>query len=291
MTTYHTAVTLLAAAILAPSAAAYPSYSEDFQSFTVGPINQQQGWMSPAGGDAVILESPSLNLLARYQYQPTEGSLPARPEWGLVGAPFLAAYGRLELDVTVTAGGDTPAENWHHIATEDPITGFLNTRVELTAAGEIRVYTASGFGFDNDPVTRSAFIPGETLRLAIETTPAGTLRIYQNGALIHEGAEFATGALGADRAGRIGRVSAWNWTNRTKKSAASSLTIDNITFTPTRCPGDFNDDGVVDSSDLAGILSRWEDTRPGGPADMDTDGVIGAIDLASLLAFWGDCPG
>mgnify|MGYP000132626401 CR=1 FL=1 len=48
-------------------------------------------------------------------------------------------------------------------------------------------------------------------------------------------------------------------------------------------PADLDNNGIVDSSDLAALLAAW-----GGPgADLDSDGVTNASDLAILLAAWG----
>ncbi len=49
-------------------------------------------------------------------------------------------------------------------------------------------------------------------------------------------------------------------------------------------PADLNNDGAVDASDLALILSNWGGT---GVGDIDGDGSVGATDLALLLGAWG----
>jgi Metallo-peptidase family M12 len=51
------------------------------------------------------------------------------------------------------------------------------------------------------------------------------------------------------------------------------------------CPADLNADGVVDGTDLAGVLNAW-----GTPnADIDSDGNTGGSDLAIILNAWGAC--
>ncbi len=54
-------------------------------------------------------------------------------------------------------------------------------------------------------------------------------------------------------------------------------------------PADLNGDGVVNGSDLAGILAQWNNNS--GPADLNGDGAVNGIDLAALLALWGDTGG
>lgn len=56
-------------------------------------------------------------------------------------------------------------------------------------------------------------------------------------------------------------------------------------------PGDCDDDGDVDQSDLGILLAAW-DSRPGDDnwdyrADLDGDGHVGQSDLGILLSNWG----
>jgi len=52
------------------------------------------------------------------------------------------------------------------------------------------------------------------------------------------------------------------------------------------CPGDFDQDGDVDTADLLFLLGAWG--TPDG--DMDGDGDTDTADLLALLGAWGDCP-
>jgi len=54
------------------------------------------------------------------------------------------------------------------------------------------------------------------------------------------------------------------------------------------CPGDINDDGVVNTVDLLMLLGDWGD--PNSPADIDGDGDVDTADLLILLGAWGSCP-
>lgn len=58
-----------------------------------------------------------------------------------------------------------------------------------------------------------------------------------------------------------------------------------------QCPGDFNDDGMVDGADLAVLLSAWGVCPPKGSceADLNADGEVNGADLAILLGNWGAC--
>jgi len=58
---------------------------------------------------------------------------------------------------------------------------------------------------------------------------------------------------------------------------------------PATCPGDFNDDGVIDSADLLVLLAAWG-LCDGCEEDLNDDGVVDGADLLTLLAIWGACP-
>lgn len=58
------------------------------------------------------------------------------------------------------------------------------------------------------------------------------------------------------------------------------------------CAGDIDGDGVVDSADMAYLLTQWELVTPcneGLTADLDGSGVVNAADLTILLGSWGAC--
>ena len=53
------------------------------------------------------------------------------------------------------------------------------------------------------------------------------------------------------------------------------------------CPGDTNNDGMVDTTDLVNLLGAWGSQEC--TADLDGDDVVGAGDLILLLGDWGPC--
>jgi len=53
------------------------------------------------------------------------------------------------------------------------------------------------------------------------------------------------------------------------------------------CPGDINDDEVVDAVDLNKILVLWGTS---GVADLDGDGTTAVSDLLLVIETWGPCP-
>ncbi|MBL9119196.1 MAG: hypothetical protein JNL80_04690 [Phycisphaerae bacterium] len=61
---------------------------------------------------------------------------------------------------------------------------------------------------------------------------------------------------------------------------------------PDSCPGDLDEDGIVDATDLAILLGGWGVFGPVGTGgDVDRDGDTDALDLGVLLGAWGPCEG
>ena len=54
------------------------------------------------------------------------------------------------------------------------------------------------------------------------------------------------------------------------------------------CPGDLDESGAVDFTDLVGLLAAWGPC-PGCPEDLDGSDAVDFSDLVSLLAAWGPC--
>lgn len=59
---------------------------------------------------------------------------------------------------------------------------------------------------------------------------------------------------------------------------------------PLRCPGDANNDGLVNFDDVTMILSRWGQCAPlAGMGDADGDRRVAFGDITMVLTFWGAC--
>jgi len=69
---------------------------------------------------------------------------------------------------------------------------------------------------------------------------------------------------------------------------AATLTVE---FEDTAsCAEDFDDDGVVATTDLLDLLAAWGPCAPSCPEDLDDSGAVDVEDLLQLLAAWGPCP-
>ena len=72
------------------------------------------------------------------------------------------------------------------------------------------------------------------------------------------------------------------------EAAVDGLTLQGFVCDDTpACPGDLNEDGTVDGTDLSIVLGFW--SQSGGIADINGDGQVDGNDLAILLGGWGSC--
>ena len=55
------------------------------------------------------------------------------------------------------------------------------------------------------------------------------------------------------------------------------------------CPGDFNDDGLINGADFGSLLAAWG-LCSGCPEDLNGDGEVSGADVGLLLSLWGSCP-
>ncbi|MGE0616742.1 MAG: PA14 domain-containing protein, partial [Bacteriovoracia bacterium] len=77
----------------------------------------------------------------------------------------------------------------------------------------------------------------------------------------------------------------WKSASQTKEIVPSSrLFLPDFT-----CQGDLDGNGMVDSMDLAILMSAWGVASSGAMADFDQSGMIDSWDLAILLMAWGAC--
>lgn len=53
------------------------------------------------------------------------------------------------------------------------------------------------------------------------------------------------------------------------------------------CPGETNDDGIIDGIDLLTLIGAWGTSDPA--VDLNHDGLVDGADLNELLANWGPC--
>jgi hypothetical protein len=59
-----------------------------------------------------------------------------------------------------------------------------------------------------------------------------------------------------------------------------------ITFTlPSQCPGDVNNDGIVNIDDLLGVITSWG--QADSAADVNQDGTVNIDDLLAVINAWG----
>ena len=52
------------------------------------------------------------------------------------------------------------------------------------------------------------------------------------------------------------------------------------------CPGDTNDDGVINVTDLLNAIANWGNS---GEGDINGDGIVDVSDILGMVAAWGPC--
>ena len=77
-----------------------------------------------------------------------------------------------------------------------------------------------------------------------------------------------------------------NWLCGWTAADAFGMSVPPPTGCASSCPADINLDGIVNGTDLAGILSGWGSS---GSSDINSDGTTNGVDLATLLSGWGNC--
>ncbi len=55
------------------------------------------------------------------------------------------------------------------------------------------------------------------------------------------------------------------------------------------CQGDTNEDGVVNVTDLLGVIQDWGSVGSANNGDINTDGVVDVLDLVLVINLWGFC--
>ena len=76
------------------------------------------------------------------------------------------------------------------------------------------------------------------------------------------------------------------------QSERTYFTTEAEIIVPPECPADLNDDGVVDTADLGGLLGSFGNTGTPGTVygDLNDDGVVDTADMGILLGSFGACP-
>lgn len=128
--------------------------------------------------------------------------------------------------------------------------------------------------------------------------PANQYLVFEDGPSVNLTLQWASFYDAADESGisrRYGGIHPW-WddfpgrllgTQIGPRAFAHAMTY--FGHAKNACPGDLNDDGLVNGIDLSELLAAW------GPcaecdADLDGSGVVDGVDLTTLLSEWGDCP-
>lgn len=120
--------------------------------------------------------------------------------------------------------------------------------------------------------------------------------------LMHGGAQaprFAMSRMTVDGGGGASTGGLWRLVGDVAQPDAGAMSGGNYTLAggffhnhpaaPTPCPGDVNNDRMINAADLAFMLGSWGN-NPLPSADINGDTLVNSADLAALLGGWGPCP-
>lgn len=268
-----------------------------FTNFTLPPIT------SP---DGVVMSSGSIAQIGPTADTHAPGYDPASPPWYLstpvhAGAtPEFTQYG-------LKTGAIQNFENVNDVA-------CIEVTFELAQASNVKFDFV--FGSVEYPFYTSQFT--DSFVAFLDTTvPASQVSYDPNGAAIQVGQSFATlvstGDLNTAFSAPHGMIKKLTTTTavltpgqhrlRFEVGDINDEVLDSAVFisklraeagTPGtgesgsgNCDIDLNADDVVNSADIALLLSAWG--SGGGPCDLNGDDVVNSLDLGMLLAGWGPC--
>lgn len=285
----------IGAAVLVPCLSAGlargQALNEDFESFVVvagaSLLAPQSDWTGDEPANLFVVD---LNAISGQSARHTSDD--SRVPIADVQSPlFGRAAGTLELDVRIS---DTNA--LYQVRAIDPDSGMVVARVTFRrgsggadpmvtstlATGNYRELAESG------PL--ASWSPGATHHLEFHLYPNGDTSALMDGVMLfHQ--PSASNAIPWLPFPRVGALHVWceniTQTPGSSDGTGSTITIDNVTFTPDTCPMDLNESGAVDAGDLASLLSVWSESYSAW--DVNENRAVNGEDLAALLAAWGVC--
>ncbi len=214
---------------------------------------------------------------------------------GIAGYPSnLEGWGRVLLENALHFTGETRSLVAIDVRNSDPeslTTGATNEHMFMVdGAGEQLRVTLT---FTDWPAnTFSAFTPINDINLEL-VSPSGAIfrgNVFSGGSSVTGG---SFDAINSTEQVHVNNPQTGAWRARIIGAAVNQqtqgygLVISGDVSAGAACIGDVNGDGVVDGSDLAGLLASWGTNNP--TTDFNGDGVVNGSDLATLLAAWGSC--
>ncbi len=193
-------------------------YSEDFETFSVGPLVPQGGWASQFAANATVVD-PGLSGSTRAALHTSDGSAFAGFE--MQSPSFGPEFGYIEMNQVLS--GTT---SLYQMVPLDENTGVFNTRINFEVDGSITVgqLDMSGSSLIFEPSTGS-WTPGTESTFGVEVTDAGELFVYQDGTEIFAGTEVNFALSGTPSP----ITALWSWSDNAG-GATDTQTWDDIDF-------------------------------------------------------------
>jgi hypothetical protein len=191
---------------------------ENFETFPTGSLTATgiNGWTSTFSASHAIVDTTTISGIRSWR-QTSDGSAFS----DTASSPTVTQdFGIIASDVRINTVGLPNVHQWNPVAS----TNTFNTRISFDANGAIRALQVVA-GVGAFAPTTGTWASGETFQIAVETTPAGVLRVYKNGGLIFTGQEINFALNGVAQG-----TNRWNgFQSNNTGSTGGTMTMDNFT--------------------------------------------------------------
>lgn len=265
-------------------------YSEDFESFDLGPADGQQGWSSDDPINFEIIESGVAGFGSRSAAYIFDVDEPGIPSYVMRGPLFPRCTDcTVAIDMLIIGGNNgftIVGYDANSPTFSNATVSLRDTRDIATVMMNLHTFGASSLGTDG------SWVVGVPTRIEIDIPDDARFRIYQDGEKIFDVADLTVGIWGTRVDGvqqiRIGK-------GLDIPAFGHGVIIDNITVTPfsSMLLGDMNCDGLVSVADIGPFVMAL--TNPTNyaasfpdcdmmQADLSGDGLVTVVDIGHFVA-------
>ncbi len=245
---------------------------EDFESFSLGPLDGQMGWTSEAGAQVVETNIPGFGgrSIRAFNVGPIDGDYLRSPTLNSDG------YGTISFDIQID---DT-----------DPLAEYLlltffqggNTqRLHFHPGGLITLDRSVGACLINDALIGGSWNTGEILNLSWKFMPDPQGSVVTQHLIELDGETIFDGSnsLGCGFDDEMDSFGIWS-----TGSTQADVTIDNFLFEPLVLVGDVNRDGSTNLLDVAPFVELLANGQFQLEADVNQDDQVNLLDVEGFVS-------
>ena len=250
------------------------TFFEDFETFSLGPVDGQNGWTGVSGAQVVETHVPGFasQALRATDVGPNDDTYITSPVVG-------NGYGRFALDIKI----DDPDPFAEYLVF--PIyLGSATGRLHFQPNGLISLDRSIGPGLINDFLIGGSWSQGEVNRLEWRFTPDPTSVVTQQQILLNNEVIFeGSNTLGGGFDDQMDSFGIWSF-----GSFPADITIDNVIVESQAPTPDFNSDGRLDVLDIDALVYAIANESSNSQYDLNNDNVLDLQDRDEWLAIAGD---